>query len=328
MSINGTDYIIKFNHPHVSEIRLSNVILTGYFTYPYLEIINGNIVDSQFTWFRSKDSLEWIFVGDGFLYEVKQEDLDHELKVVCSPRLAEKEGISREVISPKTISKGPENCPFEKSFIHTRENFSNSLRVVSYNLLADLYANSEYSRDVLYSYCNDSYLNFSYRKTLLIKELLGYNADIFFLQELDAIFYRKGLNPILNFSSYDSYFIAKESNSEGLCIFYRRSKFECIRAEAHTYSDLLMNNQQFEFLLQKISENQQLFNRVKKLKNTFQILILKSIEQPNKLLILCNLHLYSKDDADHIRLIQTFITIKYVEKCLIELIQNVNFIAC
>ncbi|OTF69030.1 2',5'-phosphodiesterase 12-like protein, partial [Euroglyphus maynei] len=331
MSINGTVYDIKFNYPHVSEIRLSNVILTGYFTYPYTEIINGNITDSQFIWFRSKDDslIEWTFAGEGFLYEVKQEDFDYKLKVVCIPKLLDRkiEGISKEAISPKKISKGPVDCPFEKNFQFISSD-SSSLRVVSYNLLANLYANSEYSKDVLYSYCQDSYLDFSYRQTLLIKELIGYNGDIYFLQELDSIFYRKGLNPILNIHGHDSYFIAKESNSEGLCIFYRRSKFECIQTEAHTYSEMIINNEQFECLRMKISENQQLFDRIKKLKNTFQILVLKSVENPNKLLILCNLHLYSKDDADHIRLIQTFITIKYIEKCLSDFNQNKNYSHC
>nr|XP_027197218.1 2',5'-phosphodiesterase 12-like [Dermatophagoides pteronyssinus] len=329
MSINGIDYCIKFNYPHISEISLSNIILTGYFTYPYLEIINGNITDSKFLWFRSKDSLEWTLVGEEFLYEVKQEDLDYKLKIVCIPMLNTNEGISKEAISPKTISKGPENCPFEKSFIHTREKLTDSFRIVSYNLLANLYANSEYSKDVLYSYCKDCYLDFSYRKTLLIKELIGYNGDIYFLQELDSIFYRKGLNPILKFSGLDSYFIAKESNSEGLCIAYRYSRFECLQKQAHTYSDMLINNEQFEFLQLKISKNQQLFDRIKKLKNTFQIILLKSkIENKNKLLILCNLHLYSKDDADHIRLIQTFITIKYIENFLNELNANENYRHC
>lgn len=327
MSINGIDYCIKLNYPHISEISLSNIILTGYFTYPYLEIINGNITDSKFLWFRSKDSLEWTLVGEEFLYEVKQEDLDYKLKIVCIPMLNTNEGISKKAISPKIISKGPENCPFEKSFIHTREKLTDSFRIVSYNLLANLYANSEYSKDVLYSYCKDCYLDFSYRKTLLIKELLGYNGDIYFLQELDSIFYQKGLNPILKFSGLDSYFIAKESNSEGLCIAYRCSRFECLQKQAHTYSDMLINNEQFEFLQRKISKNQQLFDRIKKLKNTFQIILLKSIENTNKLLILCNLHLYSKDDADHIRLIQTFITIKYIENFLNELNANVNHIS-
>lgn len=47
------------------------------------------------------------------------------------------------------------------------------LRVVSYNVLADLYADSEFSRDKLYPYCNPNYLAMEYRAPVLMKELLG-----------------------------------------------------------------------------------------------------------------------------------------------------------
>jgi len=46
-------------------------------------------------------------------------------------------------------------------------------RVVTYNLLADLYTDSDYSRDILYPYCPHYALDIEYRKQLIVKELLG-----------------------------------------------------------------------------------------------------------------------------------------------------------
>lgn len=46
-------------------------------------------------------------------------------------------------------------------------------RVVSYNILADLYCDSDFSRQELYPYCPPYALNIDYRKLLFIKELLG-----------------------------------------------------------------------------------------------------------------------------------------------------------
>jgi 2',5'-phosphodiesterase len=45
---------------------------------------------------------------------------------------------------------------------------------MSYNILADLYADSDFSRDFLFPACPEKYLNIDYRKLLLIREILGW----------------------------------------------------------------------------------------------------------------------------------------------------------
>lgn len=45
--------------------------------------------------------------------------------------------------------------------------------MISYNVLADIYADQDFSRDVLYSYCPPYALAIDYRKHLLVKELQG-----------------------------------------------------------------------------------------------------------------------------------------------------------
>lgn len=59
------------------------------------------------------------------------------------------------------------------------------MRVVSYNILADVYAQTELSKNVLYPYCAPYALQLDYRQNLIKKELAGYNADIICLQEVD-----------------------------------------------------------------------------------------------------------------------------------------------
>ena len=46
-------------------------------------------------------------------------------------------------------------------------------RVVTYNILADLYADSDYTRKVLHPYCPAYALAIDYRKQLILKELIG-----------------------------------------------------------------------------------------------------------------------------------------------------------
>ena len=44
---------------------------------------------------------------------------------------------------------------------------------MSYNILADLYADSDFSRDYLFPYCPTYALRYDYRKQLLAKEIPG-----------------------------------------------------------------------------------------------------------------------------------------------------------
>lgn len=162
----------------------------------------------------------------------------------------------------------------------------------------------------------------NYRKLLIIKELTGYNADIFFLQELDKIFFEKALHPIFDHQGYGTNFLCKNQMVEGLAILYRKSKFSFIKSENHSFFELLVNCDIFSTLKQKLNAN--LYDRISKLKNNFQIILLKSLLMENKLVLVCNLHLYSKDDADHIRLIQSFICFKYIESLLPQINQQVN----
>jgi len=48
-----------------------------------------------------------------------------------------------------------------------------SFRVVTYNILADVYADSDFSRDFLFAHCPADVLSIDYRKQLLLKELIG-----------------------------------------------------------------------------------------------------------------------------------------------------------
>lgn len=44
---------------------------------------------------------------------------------------------------------------------------------MSYNILADTYTDSDYSKDVLFPYCPAYALDMDYRKQLILKEIIG-----------------------------------------------------------------------------------------------------------------------------------------------------------
>ena len=76
-------------------------------------------------------------------------------------------------------------------------------RVVSYNILADVYASTEYAARVLYPYCKREALDGEYRQARIVRELLGYHADVVCLQEVGARMYAEFLQPCLAQAGYE-----------------------------------------------------------------------------------------------------------------------------
>lgn len=84
------------------------------------------------------------------------------------------------------VEAGPGACTFDIRHMYTVKGTEwPTVRVVSYNILADVYAQTELSKTVLYPYCAPYALQLDYRQNLIKKELAGYNADIICLQEVD-----------------------------------------------------------------------------------------------------------------------------------------------
>ena len=72
-------------------------------------------------------------------------------------------------------------------------------RTMSYNLLADLYADSDFSRTHLHPQCPPYALAIDYRKQLLIKEILGFQSDIICLVSDVIVVVTSQLGPVVGF---------------------------------------------------------------------------------------------------------------------------------
>ena len=92
-------------------------------------------------------------MSNGFLYTVPEKYIGNYVKLEIFPKDGTRVGPEFEVISKNPISAGPGKCPFEDRHEFTKEklNGSDEFRVVTYNLLADLYADSEYARNELFA---------------------------------------------------------------------------------------------------------------------------------------------------------------------------------
>lgn len=311
-------FLIKRNAPYIINVALPSSMLVGFPTYPAkFESLFTIKKQSVFTWYRNdvvnKKLNVWTEVGKGYFYTPSVSDIGCNLKISCEPRNETDTGYTIEVESKNVVEAGPGECPFDTRHQFTKHRLSDrSFRIMSYNILADTYADSDFSKDVLFPYCPSYALNMDYRKQLILKEIIGFNSDIICLQEVDKSVYEHDLLPSLNMLNYDGTFITKNEISEGLATFFYQDRLEKIGYEFTVMSQNI-DFPRFAEVWSKI-KNEKTKERFLARNTTVQVTTLRSKENPSEIFVIGNTHLYFKPDADHIRLLQGYYVITYVNE--------------
>lgn len=179
----GSDFRVIVNSPWVDSIALSTSFLVNFPTYPLkLETVFTDTQLSDFSWYKSLDKKTWSQAGTGFVYYPTNSDINSYLKLHCIPKNQTSEGPEVECVSDNQVQASPGVCPFEtrhqftKEFVRRKE-----FRVVTYNILADYYCDSDYTRTVLHPYCPPYALSIDYRQQIFIKELIGMSSKAVWL---------------------------------------------------------------------------------------------------------------------------------------------------
>lgn len=327
LRILDVEYNVTINSPWVESIKLPTEVYVGFTFFPIKFDAHSTDKElSEFVWFKSSDStkkLSWNECGRGYCYTPKAEDAGHLLLLQCTPKNKYSTGPVCEIMSRPVLSFD-HTCPFERRHTYTKEKTApDEIRVVSYNILADIYAETKEAINNLFSYCKQEYLAITYRRPLIIKELQGYNADLICLQEVDSSLYYKCLKEIFSIYGFSSEMYEKGAAREGTAIFYDNQKFKMIKSLHHVLSEDLENNESLRDLYDKLKENEQLMFRCKRLGTTLQILALQSLIKPNEIILVGNTHLYFHPDADHIRLLQGVMCMKLLQIHLEEIKKEV-----
>lgn len=318
INILGIDYIIKFNAPWVSNMKLPESLLAGFPVYPGIfESVYTDITKSKFTWYKTNSNnkkITWEQIAHGFIYTPTTNDIGSMLKLKCLPMNDQCDGPEIEIQSDGIVEAGPGHCPFEDRHNFTKDKLTGkNFRIISYNILANTYADSDYSRQVLFPYCPPYALNIDYRKLLIVKELIGYNSDIICLQEVDKKVYENDLIPSLSYLNYSGVFSTKGEMSEGLSVLYDNKRFKIIDNKCTIMSEEIDNNQTFKNVWDKIT-NENAKKRFTDRNTSVLIVTLKSIDNPSEILVIGNTHLYFHPDADHIRLLQAFYALTLLQQ--------------
>ncbi|XP_067642263.1 2',5'-phosphodiesterase 12 isoform X2 [Eurosta solidaginis] len=327
---------IVYNVPWVLNLTLPANILAGYRVYPSkLELQFAGRAYSIGKWYKAKMPKSgdlrlkdiWENCGNGLYYETTNNDIGYYLKFQLTPGDEFGHfGPWVEQITKAEVQAGPGECPFETRHCFTKRSLDeDSFRVVSYNILADLYADSDYTRTHLFPYCPPYALKIDYRKQLYLKELIGYNADIICLQEVDLKIFDFDLVPAFDSAElgYNGVMDQKGTCGEGIAIFYRKSRFDLLGKYELNIGEGIRTLPQFTDLWNKIKRNQKLVERICDRSTTLQILVLKC-RSNDRYLLMANTHLYFHPDADHIRLLQIGFAMLYVDHIYQETMLKLN----
>lgn len=379
MKLDGNSYVIRRNEPQVTLMTLPTTIMKDFIVLPSVDLANCDIHDCRFHWYRQisaqeREQLEtnpnlsdkiisdrnayWLHLATGLTYSPSIDDVAHHLKVICHPSNGTKEGPSYSCLSGRSVELGPVECPFVKRHARTSKQFEKceTIRFVTYNILADIYADQDYSRKVLFAHCPAYALELDYRRQLLLKEIHGYNGDIVCLQEVDRKEFKRTYEPYFKLVTHHVGVYNSKGGPvpEGLATFFRDDRFELIDTHRTILSRLidptndivksetdsvvppacddedddlnkhpLLDNlasseaqellKLFDEIRFNMKSNLRLLKRFMDRHTVLQITLLRFKDMLDTYVVVANTHLYFAPDADHIRILQGSICVKYIE---------------
>nr|GMD90542.1 carbon catabolite repressor protein 4 homolog 1-like [Ipomoea batatas] len=276
----------------------------------------------------------WFEVGRSKTYTPTSDDIGHVLKFECVVLEAETNipvGHVNTILTSRVI---PAPSPTPRRLISVREDespvipdlggrisSSGTFTVLSYNILSDSYATSE-----LYSYCPSWALSWTYRRQNLLREIVGYRADIVCLQEVQSDHFEEFFAPELDKHGYQALFKRKTSevfggnmNSiDGCATFFRRDRFSHVKKyevefnkAAQSLTDALVPSAQKKTALGRLIKD-----------NVALIVVLEAkfgnqgVDNPGKRQLVCvaNTHVNVQHELKDVKLWQVHTLLKGLEK--------------
>ncbi|OCT83502.1 2',5'-phosphodiesterase 12 [Xenopus laevis] len=328
LSVGSARYLVERNPPAVLELELPRVVLVGAPLCPRLRLEFGRPDTSRFEWSRRKER-DWEQVGTGRVFTPGEAELGHGLKVRAVPGDGERWGLAVEAEVEGLVEAGPGHYLCDARLRQTESRAgAGTFRTVSYNILADVYARTELSRDVLYPYCPARALGAQYRHNLLRRELSGYRADVLCLQEAERDVFKGALGPVLEELGMEGRYLEKQRQHEGLATFYSRDRFRLLGQHDISLSEGLLSDPRLSDLRERLSLYREAREKLLKRSSVLQVLVLESIEDPSRRICVANTHLYFHPKGGNIRLLQVAVALAHLGHVANELYGGIPVVFC
>ncbi|NXE23552.1 PDE12 phosphodiesterase, partial [Ardeotis kori] len=344
LQIGEAQYRVERNPPALTELQLPRSLLAGFPVCPKVSAEFAAPQHCLFRWYRQQrpaasgeeaaagdDGPAWVeTAASERVFTPCNALVGLRLKLRCTPGDgAQRYGPPREVESSGPVEAGPGACTFDSRHLYTRKVCGQgSVRAVSYNILADTYAQTEFSRTVLYPYCAPYALEVDYRQNLLKKELAGYSADLICLQEVDKSVFVDSLTPALDAFGLEGVFKIKEKQHEGLATFYRRDKFSLLSQHDIAFSEALLSDPLHKELCDKLAKYPLVQEKVLQRSSVLQVSVLQSTTDLSRKICVANTHLYWHPKGGNIRLIQIAVALSHIKHVACDLYPSIPVVFC
>lgn len=278
----------------------------------------------------------WYEVGRSKTYTPTADDVGHALKLECVAvdaatgipvGLASTLHTSRVIPAPSPTPRRmiPINAVdgIANLELEGRTAASGTFTVLSYNVLSDLYATSD-----MYSYCPPWALSWPYRRQNLLREIVGYQADILCLQEVQSDHFEEFFAPELEKHGYTAVYKKKTTEVytgtayaiDGCATFFRRDRFSLVKKyevefnkAAQSLTEAVLPSGQKKAALSRLLKD-----------NVALIVVLEAKDTnhgvdalaPGKRQLLCvaNTHINANPDLKDVKLWQVHTLLKGLEK--------------
>eukprot|EP01018_Ginkgo_biloba_P005378 Gb_27365 [translate_table: standard] len=277
----------------------------------------------------------WYEVGRSKTYTPTADDVGHVLKLEC---LAVDASTGLPVAPASTMLTArviPAPSPTPRRVIpvngvdgvgsmelETRTAVSGTFTVLSYNVLADLYATND-----MYTYCPPWALSWQYRRQNLLREIVGYHADILCLQEVQSDHFEEFFAPELEKHGYAAVYKKKTTEVytgtayaiDGCATFFRRDRFSLVKKYEVEFNKAA---QSVTEALVPVSQKKVALSRLLK-DNVALIVVLEAKDTnhgidgpPGKRQLLCvaNTHIHANPELKDVKLWQVHTLLKGLEK--------------
>lgn len=125
LKVESTNFEIVVNSPWIDAVLLPASILATFPVYPSkFETVFTDTELSKFVWSKSKDKKVWVDIAIDYICTPSNEEIDHYLKLSCTPKNSLCEGPCTEVVAECKVEASPGRCPFDNrhEFTKTRTN--------------------------------------------------------------------------------------------------------------------------------------------------------------------------------------------------------------
>jgi len=181
---------------------------------------------SQEAEYLAKEAEEWKEISCDAIYIPDGNDVGRKLKLECAAYSSDTGELlmHRVIKTDLVLSRAPD--PEKRNLVTMKGGGGGggaTFRIVTYNLLAEIYATQQQ-----YPYCDFWALNWDYRFQNIRREILDAHPDIICMQEVQADHYENHLYAALSEVGYEGVYKQKNSSIHGSC---RESGWMCTLLE-------------------------------------------------------------------------------------------------